>query len=264
LLLATVLLPVGAKRPAARIAAVALLLGVTLYLLPAFTEELAEQLDHLAKEKDRDGANAFSYRDRLGVYGLNLVMGAGGYVVGFPEVADETLALIWPGDPLRHWGSDFAMASPKVRTAIREMVKGIPTTAGSDAVLPSRSVDWSGYGFSTDAMRVALAVNCPFLLDGTGKRAAGSSGPWTLELEGTARIAYPRRGFIPLGVRRNGKPWGLDEGIFWVLQERGWLHPYTAMWRWSVRSDNPRLQEATTVDRSWRERAFEAVWDLVQ
>jgi hypothetical protein len=54
LLLATVLLPVGAKRPAARIAAVALLLGVTLYLLPAFTEELAEQLDHLAKEKDRD------------------------------------------------------------------------------------------------------------------------------------------------------------------------------------------------------------------
>jgi hypothetical protein len=246
----------------ARLVAVVLLLGATAVFWQVLATELGDRLEQLAQAKDRNGETAFSTRDLLGVYGLNLVMGAGGYLVGYPEVADETLALAWPGAPVRRWDSDFAMGSPKVRAAVREMVRGLPASGASQAILPSQSVDWPTYGFETDSMRVALAVNCPFLIEGRGHRDDG--GAWILDLSGTARIAYPRRAFIPLGVRRNGKPWGLDEGLFWVLEERGWLHPYTAVWSWSVSAHDPRLEDTTHVDRSWRERAFQRAWDVVR
>ena len=267
LLLAAVLLPVGASRPRARFAAVALLLGVSVLLRPVFAEELGDWLDHLAQQKDRDGARAFSFRDQIGVYGLNLVMGFGGYLAGYPEVADETISLAWPGAQVRTWASSFAMRSPQVREAVRKMVKGLPAADTAAIILPAQSVSWSSYGFSEDLLRVALAVNCPFLIEGTGRReidAKGSYGPWILELKGTARIAYPRRGFLPLGVRGNGKPWGLDEGLFWVLEERGWLQPYTAVWRWSLRADDQFLGDVTTVQRSWREQLFRVAWRVVE
>ena len=48
----------------------------------------------------------------------------------------------------------------------------------------------------------------------------------------------------------------LEEGLFWVLQERGWLHPYRAVWRWSVAADDPRLDELDEPVRDLRERVL--------
>jgi hypothetical protein len=105
---------------------------------------------------------------------------------------------------------------------------------------------------AADSLRVALALNSPLELTGSVRRDGDSS--W-LDLIARARIEYPRRAVLRL-FSFEGRPITLDEGLFWVLQQDGWLHPYTAEWTWSVRSDDPRLNELATPVRSWREQVF--------
>jgi hypothetical protein len=255
---AALLLPLRRFRRA-RLVGLGLGLAASLAFVSSFERELGTRLLELARRKD---AATLTFRDRLGVYGLNAVMGAGGWLAGFPEVAAETLALAWPGAPARSWSSDFAMGSPRVRAVVREALSALPAAPnGTEVDLPARRVSWPSYGHDEDSMRVALALNSPFWLRGHARRTGAT---WTIQLAGTAAVAYPRRFLLPLGVLRDGQPWGLDEGLFWDLQQAGWLHPYTAEWRWAITSDDPRLADPVHVERSLRERVFWGLWRLLR
>jgi hypothetical protein len=213
--------------------------------------ELQSNLDRLQELKDRSDSGPFGLRDHLAVYGLNLAMGIGGTVAGLPEVSEETLLLCVRDGPVRTWRSDFAMRSPRVRTEVRrlsELAQGGGVSA-SKALLPTTRITWTRYDPAEDSFRVALALNSPLELSGSVR--TDHDGAW-LDLIGHARIEYPRRAVLRL-FSFEGRPVSLDEGLFWVLQQDGWLHPYTAEWRWSVRSDDPQLNDTSPV-RSWREQ----------
>jgi hypothetical protein len=52
-------------------------------------------------------------------------------------------------------------------------------------------------------------------------------------------VKYPESIYVTLIGRPRLR---IEEGLFWVLQNYGWLHPYTAEYRFSVYSDDPRLK----------------------
>ena len=214
--------------------------------------EFQSTLQRLRDKKEQTGPNSFSTGDKLGVYGLNVIIGLGGFAAGFPEVAKETIYLTLQGPSTRTWHSDFAMRSPKVRAEIRKLIE-FAENQGKDedlVTLPMTRITWSQYSMNSDSARVALALNSPLEVIGTAHREGTH---WRLELVGRARAEYPRRSILLL-FSLDGKRVELDEGLFWVLQESGWLHPYIAEWRWSVLSNDPRLQNLRTPFLSFRER----------
>ncbi|HUB08749.1 MAG TPA: hypothetical protein VMB50_17205 [Myxococcales bacterium] len=257
---AALLLPLRRCRRA-RFAALGLGLAGSVAFASSFERDLGTRLLELARRKD---AATLTFRDRLGLYGLNAVMGAGGWLAGFPEVAGETLALAWPGPPVRTWSSDFAMGSPRVRSALGKALAALPPSPeGTEVELATLRIAWPTYSRDEDSMRVALALNSPFFLGGRARRTGQGRG-WVVDLTGTAVVAYPHRFFLPLGVLPDGQPWGLDEGLFWALQRAGWLHPYTAEWHWTIDGDDARLADPAHVERSLRERLFWELWRLLR
>jgi hypothetical protein len=53
------------------------------------------------------------------------------------------------------------------------------------------------------------------------------------------QVRYPESAYVTLIGRPRLR---VEEGLFWVLQNHGWLYPYTAEYRFSVYSDDPRLR----------------------
>lgn len=223
------------------------------FLWEPIAEEVGERLEFLRQTKDREGPSSFTAVDLFAVYGLNAALAAGGWLVGFPEVAKETLLLTVRADgDARTWRSDFAMRSPKVRAALKHLIEA-EARQGFTGTLPSETVSWSAYSPNVDSLRVALALNSPLYLRAASRKEAGRR--W-VDVEGSAEIAYPRHALVPLARLGNGDVLKLDEGLFWVLQQRGWLHPYVARWTWSMAVDDPRLSDLVTVERSPREERF--------
>lgn len=228
------------------------LLGIVLLSWKTPGRELQSSLQRLQNLKDTAGPTAFSRTEKLSLFSLNIAMAAGGFAVGFPEIAKETLYLCLGGPSIRAWESDFAMRSPKVRAAIQGLVDFAERHEKQERplLLPETQISWNQYSTKADSLRVALALNSPMKLRGTAHREGAH---WHLQLVASARVEYPRRAVHSI-FAVDGKAVQLDEGLFWVLQQSGWLHPYTAEWRWSILSDDPRLQDLRTPILSPRER----------
>lgn len=188
----------------------------------------------------RTGAD-LPLRDCAVIYGLNVVMGVGGFALGLPEVGAETLLLFLPGDGERRWDSDFAMASPRVRDEVARLGEELAASTRTEA---RSSVAWRTYWAPDDSPRVSLALNGPLRLEAR-KTSDG------LAVTGRVDVRYPERSRFRIG-RVAGVDLEIEEGLFYDLQERGWLHPYEARFTWTVTeeslADPPR--------RGWRERAL--------
>ncbi len=207
---------------------------VALVLLHVPQVEYSRRVESLVKKKTAD----FTKRDLAGVWGLNIAMSFGGLVCGLPEAAQETFLLSLPGDNRRPFEGDFAMRSPKVRAALTAMIAEARASGKDDLDLGPRTVEWKNY--ESDAPRVALALNALTLT--ANARRDGRDG-WKLNVKGRVAVRYPDTGTV-----RIAKDVVIHERLFAVLQERGWLFPYEAEWRWSITDDDPRLkQEAATV-----------------
>lgn len=238
LLAGGVALPVGGRRIAGlRVGGWVALVLVASFGWRVLFREFARRHDGLSVQVQRYGSRGLTLRDRLGVYTLNLAMAAGGFVAGLPEVALEALLMSWRGPAERAFESDFAMRSVVVREAVVGFFGDLRAERGVEAVLPVRQVSWRSY--DQDSPRVSLALNGPLRLSG---RAVREQGGWRLDLEGAVECRYPRYARLTL-MRVGGQTLALDEGLFWALQETGWLHPFTARWRWTVREGDPRLSD---------------------
>jgi hypothetical protein len=97
----------------------------------------------MAEVKNTAGPAGFSSRDLAAVYGWNLALSAGGFLVGFDEVAWETLSLTRAGPRVRVWESAFALRSPRVRQAVLEMARDLPRDASDGArhTLPATTIE---------------------------------------------------------------------------------------------------------------------------
>jgi hypothetical protein len=243
------------------------LVGWPAWLIPGLPDPIVEYQDEMeAMDAALAGGGSLGTRHAAGAYGLNLVMGLGGWALGYDEVAHETLILCLPpgGDwpegahlrcqdgcpedcpdgppPMRRYESDFALGSERVVEAVCAMVPGgAPGAAGPAPIeLERRTVRWSMQDYVHDSARVGLALNSPLCIRGT---ARPHGDRWQLELVGSARVWYPAGGFrIGEGVLAwHGRPLYLQEGVYADLHDRGWLHPYGVEWSWTVMSDDERL-----------------------
>ena len=235
--------------------AVGALIALSVVGVKPGARQLGRQLEQLAGQYERGGASALSTRDRAGLWGLHVVMAAGGYAWGLPEVSREAWRLNLPGRKTRVWFSDFPMRSPRVRAALLEIVDD--EIIRSQETSHSTQVTWPDYKETarTDSLRVALALNCPLVLD---VEAIPHGPEHALNVVARCQVSYPRRGPIPIAVI-DGQPIVLEEGLFHALEETGWMFPYTAEWHFQVRTDNPRLRDTEPV-LGWRERTLRDWW----
>ncbi|RMF89525.1 MAG: hypothetical protein D6736_08215 [Nitrospinota bacterium] len=229
---------------------IALLLVIAATILGWYVpfHEYADRVEYLSRKKI-EGPNTFSTIELAGIWTLNIGMAAGGWLAGFREVAAETLLLAIPGPNERQWASDMPMRSPKVRRVLAEMLREARRSGQTDYKLRKYRIGWS-YNPRHESIRTALALN-PFTITG---HAIKHGDRWLLKLRGTVRIEYSRKYKLMLFRSLRGRKIVIDEGLFWVLQERGWFFPYQAVWTWSVWSDDPRLEDLNSVYRGWLEK----------
>jgi len=159
--------------------------------------------------------SAFSTINKMEIYVLGMVMSVIAYPI-YPEIAREHLMLYTPfNEGTKRIENNFFLRSQRINQAIQEASRSgeevrlwWPTT---DYAL---QLNWDQYWES----RVALAFN----------------GGW-LRVEGDKVIAripikYPKRAFAPIVTI----PWigtlGVEEGLFWILQEEGWYHTGEVEW----------------------------------
>ena len=75
--------------------------------------------------------------------------------------------------------------------------------------------------------RYALALN-----GGTATIKAKKKGKRSIfEVTLKIYVKYPRKGYVLLLKQPKLR---VEEGLFWRLQEAGWLHPYWAEWKFTV------------------------------
>lgn len=181
----------------------------------------------------------FTLKDKLGIYGLNLAMGAVAWPL-YPEVSRETLWMVRPApDGLRTLPSDFALGSERVRGMLETFRARMPIEADAPDKKWEGRVAWplGEYALGHREARYALALN-PSRVSLWSLRGERHR---TIHGEVSVRVEYP----ASCRVRLLAHPeLAVEEGLFWVLQQEGWLHPYTATWTFAVSRDDPRLRSA--------------------
>jgi len=144
-----------------------------------------------------------------------------------------------PGPPARRvFYSDFGLGSRKLRGPLRDFAARLQQ---SDSTSPDTYgpvwVEWarSDYRLTEPEARYALALNQTRLT----ARAERRGERWLMDVRCDMEVKYPES----ISVTLVGRPrLRIEEGLFWVLRNYGWLHPYTAEYRFSVYSDDPRLR----------------------
>ena len=149
----------------------------------------------------------FSTYNLVEIYILGIVMSALAFPI-YPEIAIEHLSLYKKDKPDRH--DDFFMQSNVVKKAIKNYKQ--PTMLVWDA---------KDYIIGNAEARYALALNGA-LLTKTQK-----------EIEIEVPIKYPKNSLVELmpGIK-------VQEGLFWILQEKGWYHTGTIRWIHSTPSQD--------------------------
>lgn len=204
--------------------------------------EVDRSIESLARRaKSPAGASSLSLRDKLGIYGLNVAMGLAALPL-YPEAAQETLLLVIPSARGRRvFRSRFAMQSAKVRDVVEAFAARLRPVEGDRAVLETVRVAWPSAAyqqFGGSEARVALALN-PADVSAVARR---SERGWDLEVRVEVRVEYPKSASVRLIESQQLR---VEEGLFWALQQAGWLHPYTAAWE---------FQEIVLVDADQSQR----------
>jgi len=214
------------------------LVPATLALAPLMIQEVDQKVEQLSR-KPRNDTSAFTLQDRVGIYGLNIVMGVVGYPL-YPEASKETMLMVFDPGPFarRVFYSDFGLGSYKVRASLRDFAAGLQQgeASTSSCTYGPVSIEWnrSDYRLTEPEARYALALN-QTTLTATAERRGER---WLIDVRDEMEVKYPQSIYVTLVGRPRLR---VEEGLFWVLQNCGWLHPYTAEYRFLVYSDDPRL-----------------------
>ena len=200
-------------------------------------KEVNQRIKHLAsKPRNSQSLSDFSLREKLGIYGLNIMMGVLGYPI-YPEISKETLLMVLPSprNGIRTFNSEFALKSEKVRAEIKEFNRKLINEKFGELSYTNKIV-WSvsEYALGKPEARYGLALN-PGLLTLNGLKI---DDKWLIDVSIKVECYYPQN----LNVVLISKPeLMVEEGLFWVLQEAGWLFPYTAEWKFTISSDDKRI-----------------------
>jgi hypothetical protein len=202
------------------------ILAVFTYKIPI--TEVNNKIKKLSSYK-REPEN-FAFADKAGIYGLNIIMGLSGLII-YPEAGIEALLLCFECGPenTRNFNSGFFLKSEKINSHPNKIYAVLASEKNKDNLEFDRTlIIWNGYEvynkfFSREA-RIALALN-PALLTVSAERIKADS--WRIKTSVSVRVEYPENSYI---ILINDPELKVEEGLFWMLQNAGWLHPYTAVW----------------------------------
>jgi len=211
-----------------------ILLGIMIFLSVSLFEIAVNELNNriaqlAAKPRNQDSLADFFLRDKIGIYGLNVIIGAVAYPL-YPEAARETLFMIFKKpNGIRIFESDFALGSVKIRKVLESFRENLETHPGDKAEF-KKQVFWplSDYAFGNEESRYALALNPVDVSILAIKR----NSRWDMEVHLQVRCAYPRNSYVTLMTKPELK---MEEGLFWILQQAGWLHPYLAEYHFHLK-----------------------------
>lgn len=188
------------------------LIPVGVLLVPWCLHGYTVRSDLLADRVVREGPEALAVPDLFAVYGLNLIMGATGFVLGFPEVAVETLSLAIPhGREEVVVPSGLPLCAPKLARLV-EARRALPVGASRET-----RVAWT-YRETDASFRAALALNPSTVRI---ERVEGA-----VEVQASVPVDYPERSRLVFGAVGPLEV-AVQEGLLHALEERGWLFPYT-------------------------------------
>lgn len=156
--------------------------------------------------------------DKAIIYCGHAAMVAGGFVAGYPEVAQEAFYMHIPGPKEQQWQPEFPSRSPRVQ----KHVEALEAQVRSGASNATSRVAWTHY--TPANQRYALALN-PLSVE-----AERSNGK--IHYRGTVECSYPEDALIRIHTGL-GINIPLNEGLYRALEKAGWLHPYDAVWVWS-------------------------------
>ena len=170
-----------------------------------------ERLNYLSQKEIK--LNNFSTFNKIEIYTAYILMNVLGYPL-YPEISKEAMLMLNPNVRNKeiHFESDFFLESKVVKEAINNYTK------------PTRLV-WhpNNYVIGSPEARVSLTFNGAKLIkeNTTVKVVVPCTWPkWSNYKDKT--YATPLSVFPEIKVQ---------EGLFWVLEQEGWIHPYTAIWK---------------------------------
>lgn len=189
-----------------------LLLGAVLFvmLLPVNLRQYNRRAEDFQVRINNKGE--LNTKERLGVYGC-LMMVTVFDIIPFPEVGKENFYLFFPiGAKKRVFHSNSILRSPSILRAVK--------------LNPTGYVAWNKWTtvFNPD-FRYSVAFD-PCTIK-TVKRDGYREVTLTTEF-------HYRKDYVTIHANSFANGWfafRIDEGLFWYLQEKGWLHPYTAIWK---------------------------------
>lgn len=182
--------------------------------------EFLVQVHYKSKRFSKHGPSAFSTLDAAGIYGMHALMTAGG-VIPFPEVALEAFLLQFGNGEAKTWESDFASNAEAVYTLVERQKKQLAGRKVGASV--EGRAQWSSIESVSsywDA-RVMLTIAC---YDSAIKTTKLESG---FEHRAWCWVSYPSQEI------RTPIPWlSFHEGLYRMLEDRGWMSPFKANWVW--------------------------------
>jgi hypothetical protein len=166
----------------------------------------AEDLQHRINQKGE-----LNFKEKLGIYGCLLMITVFD-VVPFPEAAVENFYLLFPAQGgQRIFYKQSILQSPSIQRAIKLKQKGY--------------ISWNRWNFIFNKdFRYAMAFD-PCTVTTVDKKEFK-------EVMITTDFGY-RENFVTTHANsflRGMFTFRVDEGLFWYLQQKGWLHPYKAVW----------------------------------
>lgn len=155
-------------------------------------------------------------KEKLGVYGCVMMITVFDFIP-FNEASTENFYLFFPNkEKRRFFNSNAILNSPSILKAVKTNEKGY--------------IGWNkwNYVFNKD-FRYAIAFD-PCTVTSTIKDGYK-------EVTLTTYFSY-RKNYTTIHATsflRGMFNFRVDEGLFWYLQDRGWLHPYQAVWTARIR-----------------------------
>ena len=174
-------------------------------LLLALSFAGLQRLNHLSARPVE--LSEFSWFNKVEIYTAYVLMNALGAPL-YPEIAKEASLMLLPSSEgkVMTFESDFFLESRFIQNALDNYSEPV-------------RLAWppNSYGLGNAETRIALALNTGTLHVEDGK--AKVSVPCTWPKQSLVNVGLP--GLLDIRVQ---------EGLFWVLEQEGWIYPYTAVW----------------------------------
>ena len=157
----------------------------------------------------------FSWFNKAEIYAFYVVMNIVGAPL-YPEIAKEGLLMLFPSNEGKEmtFESDFFLESEFIQNKIDNY------TGPVRLAWPARD-----YILGSPEARVALALNTGTLSVEDGKVRVSVPCKWPQHSD-----HRDHSWTTPLVVIPGLPEIRVQEGLFWVLEQEGWIYPYTAVW----------------------------------